>query len=70
MWKCTKCGELIEDNFDICWKCGIHRDGSPPSEDFETQKENRPYKNKMGSGMGSFCRLLFCRDLYKDTISF
>jgi hypothetical protein len=22
MWKCQKCGELHEDNFDSCWKCG------------------------------------------------
>lgn len=21
MWKCEKCGEQIEDNFDSCWKC-------------------------------------------------
>ena len=21
MWKCPKCGERIEDQFDSCWKC-------------------------------------------------
>ena len=21
MWRCTKCGEEIEDQFDTCWKC-------------------------------------------------
>ena len=21
MWRCTKCGEEIEDQFDACWKC-------------------------------------------------
>jgi len=21
MWKCEKCGEQIEDNYDSCWKC-------------------------------------------------
>jgi len=21
MWKCEKCGEEIEDQFDSCWKC-------------------------------------------------
>jgi hypothetical protein len=21
MWKCNKCGETIEDQFDSCWKC-------------------------------------------------
>ncbi len=21
MWTCSKCGEVIEDQFDSCWKC-------------------------------------------------
>jgi hypothetical protein len=28
MWKCPDCEELIEDNFDICWNCGTHMDGT------------------------------------------
>jgi hypothetical protein len=27
MWKCTKCSEQIEDNFDSCWNCGITKEG-------------------------------------------
>ena len=35
MWKCSKCKEKIEDNFDSCWSCGTTRDGSAPTEPFE-----------------------------------
>jgi hypothetical protein len=34
MWKCPKCKEESEDNFDSCWSCGTARDGAPPSEPF------------------------------------
>ncbi|MCS7046586.1 MAG: DUF2007 domain-containing protein [Gemmataceae bacterium] len=27
MWKCPKCGEKIDDEFDICWACGTTVDG-------------------------------------------
>ncbi len=30
MWKCQKCKEECEDNFDSCWSCGTGRDGTPP----------------------------------------
>jgi predicted RNA-binding Zn-ribbon protein involved in translation (DUF1610 family) len=29
---CPTCGELFEDRFDSCWKCGTHKDGSPAKE--------------------------------------
>ena len=32
MWKCPKCAEECEDNFDRCWSCGTGRDGSPSAE--------------------------------------
>src|ERR1700722_5940629 len=28
MWKCTKCEELVDDGFEVCWKC---RHAKPPS---------------------------------------
>ena len=28
MWKCKKCKEEIEDQFDVCWNCGSDRMGS------------------------------------------
>ena len=27
MWRCPKCGERNENNFDACWKCGTSVDG-------------------------------------------
>jgi hypothetical protein len=29
MWRCSKCGEEIEDRFDACWNCGTAQDGAP-----------------------------------------
>ena len=31
---CKSCGEIIEDGYTICWKCGTSVDGSPPASDF------------------------------------
>lgn len=28
MWACTNCGEQIEDQFDVCWNCGVERKGT------------------------------------------
>jgi hypothetical protein len=30
MWKCRRCDEEIEDDFDVCWNCQAGRDGSLP----------------------------------------
>ena len=27
MWTCSKCYERLEDNFDVCWKCGTSQSG-------------------------------------------
>ena len=27
MWQCAKCGESVEDSFDVCWSCGTSSDG-------------------------------------------
>lgn len=32
MWNCSRCNEAIPDNFDICWHCGTHRDGTASQE--------------------------------------
>lgn len=24
-WRCAECGELVEGQFDLCWKCGAPR---------------------------------------------
>jgi hypothetical protein len=28
-WTCPKCGEKLEGQFSVCWKCGIKRDEAP-----------------------------------------
>ena len=28
MWHCPKCGEQLDDGFDVCWNCGTARDGT------------------------------------------
>ncbi len=27
MWTCSNCREVIEEQFDSCWKCGCSREG-------------------------------------------
>ena len=27
MWKCEKCGEHIESDFEVCWNCGTEKKG-------------------------------------------
>jgi len=29
MWRCSKCGESVDDSFDVCWNCGTTKDGMP-----------------------------------------
>lgn len=29
MWTCSECGELIEDQFDSCWKCAAQSSDAP-----------------------------------------
>lgn len=33
-WKCDTCGEVHEQPFDSCWKCGTGRGGGPADPDF------------------------------------
>jgi len=34
MWKCSKCGETHEENYDTCWNCGTSQEGEAPDEEF------------------------------------
>lgn len=27
MWNCSQCSEQIEDQFEVCWKCGTSKTG-------------------------------------------
>ena len=33
MWKCLKCNEKVEDQFESCWKCGADKTGVKPEGD-------------------------------------
>jgi len=33
MWRCPKCNESIEDQFDSCWKCAASEMREPGSDD-------------------------------------
>jgi hypothetical protein len=39
MWHCSQCGEAIPDNFDVCWHCGTHRDGTA-ANDFQAEPDD------------------------------
>lgn len=32
MWECGNCNAEVDDDLDLCWKCGTGKDGSPPEE--------------------------------------
>jgi hypothetical protein len=42
MWKCSKCGQESNDQFNTCWQCGTSKDGREMSKEeqitFDTQK--------------------------------
>jgi hypothetical protein len=44
-WKCTKCGQVIEINFDTCWNC----QGNKP-EKVEYPSANEIFKNQAEEG--------------------
>jgi predicted nucleic-acid-binding Zn-ribbon protein len=33
-WTCSRCGEHVERNFDVCWNCGTDRDGNEDPDFF------------------------------------
>jgi rubrerythrin len=45
-WKCPACGELVENNFDICWKCQTDKPEKAEQPDRqEIIRELKPVKN-------------------------
>ena len=47
MWKCKKCGEQIEDNFEACWQCGTEKAGSPPSDQQVFEEQERELETEV-----------------------
>lgn len=55
MWKCLKCGEEIEDDFEVCWACGTSREGIEdpafkPAETLQNAGGDIGGYNRFGSG--------------------
>ena len=53
MWHCLKCGEDVEDHFELCWNCQANRRGlrpfalqelEDPDEQREKAKVNKKHK--------------------------
>ena len=32
MWRCSKCGAEVEDDFEVCWSCSTARSGASYEE--------------------------------------
>jgi predicted nucleic-acid-binding Zn-ribbon protein len=41
MWSCPNCREVVEDQFDACWRCGCSREGRL-NLDFVAEPSNEP----------------------------
>jgi hypothetical protein len=63
MWKCDKCGQEMEDQFDKCWSCSTD---DPAMED----KEATPAKKAKGTVVKvlSFVIILFGMGLFWNTL--
>lgn len=46
MWKCKKCSEKIEDEFDACWSCGADKYGAVIDKDVVAQIRNAKIEQK------------------------
>ena len=42
MWTCAKCGEVIEDQFDTCWKCPPARSAAAGLTETPETPERKP----------------------------
>jgi hypothetical protein len=41
-WKCPKCGEEVEEQFDECWNCGTAKPGTGNPNDESPKSESSP----------------------------
>ena len=42
MWRCDQCGADGEDHFEVCWRCGVPRDGLDPGPEAPSQEPGPP----------------------------
>ena len=45
MWRCSKCSESVEDNFDVCWNCGTSTEGVEDAA-FDRSAEHSPAEER------------------------
>ena len=45
MWRCPKCGEECDENFDACWHCGTARDEEVPGSIAAGASDESPYRS-------------------------
>jgi hypothetical protein len=50
MWTCSKCGEGLEDTFDVCWSCGTSREGVVDPHFFDTEAPPAPENEPIEPG--------------------
>ena len=62
MWKCTRCGERIADEVDVCRKCGMPRD--------EAVKASRPPPDRSLTEAGFATIMLRSVGLYIAALGF
>ena len=57
-WRCDKCGEHIEEQFDACWKCSGQED-APPSKGPESRSPSiGPILRRLALALGTLFLLL------------
>jgi len=42
MWQCQKCGESVDDNFDVCWNCQTVKPGPLPGVQTLSNESDQP----------------------------
>jgi hypothetical protein len=42
MWQCQKCGESVDDNFDVCWNCQTAKPGPLPGAQTLSTQTDQP----------------------------
>ena len=58
-WTCPNCAELIEPQFDRCWKCGSDKDGRIESESSDSLSTQPVPTSGSGIGWSVFAFVVF-----------
>lgn len=57
MWQCQKCGESVDDNFDVCWNCQTAKPGPLPTEQTLSSAATEPGDNIICTDDGEIIEL-------------